>query len=504
MDWVFPDEIRGWLSEEEGRKLAELARGKRVLEIGSFCGRSTVCMGQTAGRVTCIDPFDGRSTPIPGDTLPEWQEHIGRYGLTDKCEAHRGTSAEVAPNLAGPFDLVFIDGAHTFDAVGFDIAVAERLLTPGGLIVFHDYKRPIDPPVTAAVDAYLASGATLLEVADTLAVVAPPRALPGGAHRQPRRTDEVKPLVFLGMPSYDGKVSIGTAEAYFLASYRNKSCHVGLGRKNSSFLTRTFNDLWCAALNERNRGATHFAMIHADIVPDQHNWLDILLGELTRLDADLVCAVSPIKSEHGWTSTALQIDTDDDPWLRRRLTMKEVYDLPETFSEADTGAPLLLNTGLWVCRLDRPWCEQVCFDVFNRIFRDVDGLWRAQDIPEDWLLSAALNRLGAKIYATRKVTLGHEGNKTYATDHVWGTQERDEVFHKIATERGLGHADQVHEGLSGEGDRVRCETDGGEAGRPERQPELHGGADGGSVGGVSPALHQSRRGRRSRKGAAVE
>jgi predicted O-methyltransferase YrrM len=457
MDWVFPEDVRGWLSAEEGAALADLATGKRVLEIGSFCGRSTVCMAQTAKAVVCIDPFDGRATSEPGSTLAEFNANIERYGVAGKVEPYRGTTSLVAPTLtADSFDLVFIDGAHDFDSVTLDIAAAERLLAPGGLIAFHDYRRPIDPQVTAAVDAYLARGAMLMQTVGTVAVVKPPRKLGSGAARvlQPK-VELPKPFVFLGLPSYDGTASIATCESYFLAPFRNKTCRVANARKNISFLTRCFNDLWCTALNERQRGVTHFAMIHADIVPDQHDWLDILLGELIRLDADVVSAVAPIKSEHGWTSTAVEV-VPGDPWFRRRLTMAEVYDLPETFGAADVGSPLLLNTGLWVCRLDRPWCEQVCFDVGNRIYKHPTDGWKAQDVSEDWLFSAALNGMGCKLYATRKVTLNHEGGRSYPTDRPWGTVETEGALSKRETSPAqpeeTAHADdQVHEGASGEG-----------------------------------------------------
>lgn len=457
MDWVFPDDVRGWLLETEGRKLAELARGKRVCEIGSYCGRSTVCMAQTAESVVCIDPFDGSDTPDPGDTFAEFKRNIADYGLTGKVQAYKGVTGEIAPTLPqDSFDVVFIDGAHDFDSIALDVAAAERLLVRGGLIAFHDYRRSPgeydgrdDPDVRDAVDTYLVAGAELMETAGTVAVVKPPRKLSNGAVRLMRKRDRTKPLVFLGMPSYDGWYCDGAGEAFFVTPTMGK-CDINRARGQSSFLTKTFNDLWCAALNRRSLGVTHFAMIHADISPITRGWVDVLMSELIRLDADMVSAVSPIKTPHGWTSTAVAIN-DDDPWLRRRLTMKEVYDLPETFGADDVGGPLLLNTALWVCRLDKPWCEQVCFDVANRIVRE-NGVWRTEAISEDWMFSAALNRLGCKLYATRKVTLSHEGRGDYKTDHVWGTQEKDEVFLKIVNERIASHAAyQIHEGISGQG-----------------------------------------------------
>lgn len=453
--WVYPSDIRGWLTEAEARALAALARGKRVCEIGSYCGKSAISMAQTALHVTCIDPFDARATPDHGDdTLPELLAHTTRYGVAEKVTPLRGTSAEIAPTMpAESFDLVFVDGAHDYDSVLADARAAARLLAPGGLLAFHDYRSPIDPDVTRAVDAYLSEGATLVDLCGTVAIVRPLPRLPEGAARVPRKVERVKPVVFLGMPSYDGKVSVGAAESYFLTP-TNGACVVVRCRANSSFLTKTFNDLWCGALNARKQGVTHFAMIHADILPASQGWLDVLLAELTRLGADVVSAIAPIKTEHGWTSTAIAVDgTDADPWVRRRLTMREVYALPETFGAADVGGPLLLNTGLWVCDLRRDWCEQVCFDVFNRICRSAAGEWHAEAIPEDWLFSQALNRLGCSLYATRRVTLGHDGAKVFTSDHAWGTDATDVVYEAIAAKRErYSHGkDQVCEAPSGAG-----------------------------------------------------
>src|SRR5262249_28176496 len=50
--------VPGWLSYAEGRALWELARGKRVLELGRFHGRSTVVLAQSAREVVSVDVSD--------------------------------------------------------------------------------------------------------------------------------------------------------------------------------------------------------------------------------------------------------------------------------------------------------------------------------------------------------------------------------------------------------------------------------------------------------------
>lgn len=171
----FPDDVEGWLSEQEGRELARLAEGKDVLEVGSYCGKSAVCLAQKARSVTCVDPFDGRATPNPGTTLDKFLKAIKRHDVMDRVSMLVGTSAEVLPKLPPEsFDFVFVDGAHDRASVETDIRLARELLRPGGLIAFHDYRRPGDPGVTDAVDTLISGGGELLGRFDSLAVVRPP------------------------------------------------------------------------------------------------------------------------------------------------------------------------------------------------------------------------------------------------------------------------------------------------------------------------------------------
>lgn len=171
---AFPREIAGWLTPQEGKELARLAEGKRVLEIGSYCGLSTVCLGRTAEHVTAVDYFDGRGTPEPRDTFPAFEANIERYGLTDKVEpCHPDEELPLSE-----YDLVFIDGAHDLESVRRDIERARNVLADGGLLVFHDYENGKDPDVAEAVKELLSDGGRLVNQIDTLAVVSPPAAIP--------------------------------------------------------------------------------------------------------------------------------------------------------------------------------------------------------------------------------------------------------------------------------------------------------------------------------------
>lgn len=158
---VLPDApTRGWLSKSEGGFLAEITKDKMVLEIGSYCGRSTVFMAKRAAHVFAVDTFDGRGTASPRDTLREFTENLKRYGLYEKVTIVQGKSADVVPSIPlmadySPFDIVFIDGSHAREDVITDILVSLPLLADDGVLAFHDYRSVHDPEVTQVIDCMI-------------------------------------------------------------------------------------------------------------------------------------------------------------------------------------------------------------------------------------------------------------------------------------------------------------------------------------------------------------
>jgi hypothetical protein len=224
---------------------------------------------------------------------------------------------------------------------------------------------------------------------------------------------------FLGQPGY-GSLTAGAARGFWRASKTPE--RVTFKYVEGSLLAQGFNALWCTALNMRLSGerCDYFAMLHADVEPAD-GWLDVLTGEMEARNLDLLSAVVPIKDGHGLTSTALA-RPDGDTWgALCRLSMREVYDLPETFTSEDTGHPLLVNTGCWVCRFDPEWARKVHFRINDRIvFNKALGLYQAQVEPEDWYFSRLCHELGLRIGATRKVRLDHAGRVHYPNTHPVG------------------------------------------------------------------------------------
>lgn len=135
LDWR---EIDGWLSEAEGSVLAVLACGKEVLEIGSYKGRSTVCMARTAREVWSVDHHKGDRNTGPADTAMEFVRNLCAAGVEPKVNVSL-VPIEGHEFHDGMFDMAFIDAAHDADSVERHTRIAMKVVKPGGLIVWHDW-----------------------------------------------------------------------------------------------------------------------------------------------------------------------------------------------------------------------------------------------------------------------------------------------------------------------------------------------------------------------------
>lgn len=231
----------------------------------------------------------------------------------------------------------------------------------------------------------------------------------------------------LGSPGYDG-LTFGAAAGIFRASAGKLDVHIQ--HADCSLLAHGFNILWSDALNKTHRGerVDLFAMLHADCEPEEF-WLDKLVAEMDDKGLDVLGVVAPLKDIRGVTSTALARD-DGSTWrVHSRLTMAEVYRLPETFTSEDVGRPLLLNTGCWVCRFDEEWARQVRFTVNDRIvYVPARKLYMPEVEPEDWYFSRLLHEMGKKIGVTRKVRLDHRGRMAFTNARAWGQNEFDKEY----------------------------------------------------------------------------
>jgi predicted O-methyltransferase YrrM len=152
----------GFMPPGEGVALYETAaayapRGP-ILEIGTYCGKSTIYLAaaaRAAGQLTItVDHHRGSEEHQPGweyhdpalvdsavgriDTLPLLRKTLASAGLEDYVIVIVGRSSDVAKLWRTPLGLVFIDGGHTDEAARADYAGWAPHVAPGGALAIHD------------------------------------------------------------------------------------------------------------------------------------------------------------------------------------------------------------------------------------------------------------------------------------------------------------------------------------------------------------------------------
>lgn len=126
----------GWLLDSEVRELQRLAKGKTVLELGAWKGRSTVALAKVARYVVSVDRHQGIAEVGGEDSLPDY---LSSVRILSNVAAVIADFSAFCPLLCDYFDLVFIDGDHDADSVARDTQTALEHVTVAGMLVFHDW-----------------------------------------------------------------------------------------------------------------------------------------------------------------------------------------------------------------------------------------------------------------------------------------------------------------------------------------------------------------------------
>jgi len=127
---------------ERGILISQLIRKYRIstmLEIGfgrgysTFCAAKTLCELGLEGKIVTVDPsLDENHLKMLQQVFPrEW---------FDKIEFRRGKSNEVLPFINDKFDLVYIDGDHSFEATKYDWEMTKDKWNK--CLLFDDYHMP--------------------------------------------------------------------------------------------------------------------------------------------------------------------------------------------------------------------------------------------------------------------------------------------------------------------------------------------------------------------------
>lgn len=162
----FGDYLAAWQGLRERYeflpKLARAANASRILEIGSWAGASTIVWARAVGecgRVVCVDPWQSYHDA-------RWQKHaryrrvnracrreriyplfrnnVAAAGVAERVVAIRAPSRVALPLLQREsFDLVYVDGDHTYAAFRNDLEMAMPLVRDGGILAGPGYNLPL-------------------------------------------------------------------------------------------------------------------------------------------------------------------------------------------------------------------------------------------------------------------------------------------------------------------------------------------------------------------------
>ncbi|MFF4366163.1 class I SAM-dependent methyltransferase [Streptomyces sp. NPDC001594] len=154
---------KGFMPVDEGLALHEAASaaaalGLPLLEVGTYCGRSTILLADAARAAgvpaITVDHHRGSEEQQPGweyhdptvvdpevglmDTLPTFRRTLHKAGLEEHVIAVVGRSPQVAAAWGGKLGFVFIDGGHTDEHATNDYEGWAPHLAVGGTLVIHD------------------------------------------------------------------------------------------------------------------------------------------------------------------------------------------------------------------------------------------------------------------------------------------------------------------------------------------------------------------------------
>lgn len=163
------ESVKGFLDKTEGEALYEYARlcapKGPVLEIGSYCGKSTVYLGAACkavgGLLYALDHHRGSEEHQLGeeyhdpqlydadagrmDSFREFRRTLQRAQLEDTVVPIVSSSKLAARHWATPLSMVFIDGGHSMEAALTDYRCWSGHIQQGGWLAIHDvFPNPAD------------------------------------------------------------------------------------------------------------------------------------------------------------------------------------------------------------------------------------------------------------------------------------------------------------------------------------------------------------------------
>jgi predicted O-methyltransferase YrrM len=148
------DDVEGWLSPDQAERLwraaAAVRAPGRIVEIGSYRGRSAIVLASAAApavEVVAVDPHAGNDRgprqlmgePREGEAdLHAFRVNLEAAGLAGRVRHVRLRSSDAHEAVDGAVALLYVDGAHRYRPARDDIARWGGRLEPGGTMLIHD------------------------------------------------------------------------------------------------------------------------------------------------------------------------------------------------------------------------------------------------------------------------------------------------------------------------------------------------------------------------------
>ena len=164
--------VEGWMSPDQARRLFDAAAatrpGDRIVEIGSFRGRSTIVLASAAPDgvgIVAIDPhagndrgpqeFDGYAAEAATDH-EVFNANLAAAGVAHRVRHVRAFSDAAHAQVEGEVDVLYIDGAHRYRPARADIRDWGARVAAGGTMLIHDSFSSVG--VTGAIMRELLAG----------------------------------------------------------------------------------------------------------------------------------------------------------------------------------------------------------------------------------------------------------------------------------------------------------------------------------------------------------
>ena len=156
------DSVKGFLEPIEGEALYEYGLAAAnlgpLLEVGSYCGKSTVYLGEACRAkgvsLFAVDHHRGSEEHQPGeeyhdqdlfdkasglmDSFWEFRQNMRKAGLEEIVVPVVASSEVAARSWHTPLSMVFIDGGHSLEAAQTDYRSWVSHIVKGGILAIHD------------------------------------------------------------------------------------------------------------------------------------------------------------------------------------------------------------------------------------------------------------------------------------------------------------------------------------------------------------------------------